>query len=498
MVRQDDILASPGLSPLVDAYPPGRWRLVHPDRLQGVMLCFSHILVRHRDVPSGLISFNLPLWTGAPPAPDRTREEALAFAQELEGRARREPQRFAELASEHSEDVATRTLGGSVGVVRAAEISRYPVVLDALAALSPGEVSRVVETGYGFHILLRRSPPPPGVVSGSRIVIGHADAPWLERFFARRPIPPRTRAEAEVLARNLFERARANPSQFEALVAEYSEHDDALRQGDFGSWPALAATPFPREVEVLRGLALGDVAPPLDSLFGIQILQRTAERPRARYSATLIEQMFDPHLPPEDPRSEASVAAAFRTISGQVTAEPSRFEEYQNSLCCAVIQTWTEGAGSAPLEQMLVRLKPGQIAPAPVRLAYSYALVKRVSTEGPSPPPSFDLPVPERADFDALLTRWMGPDLAREAAAIAEPLQAGSKQAAEVAAVHEAFAAALARGEAATFEALQTQLRPLLGARYGEYKALLDKRVEALVLHNASLESPLELPRMDL
>lgn len=126
-------------------------------------------------------------------------------------------------------------------------------------------MTRLIETRHGFHVFQRHSPPPEETVSGAHIVIGHDDARWLHEFTARRAIPPRTRQEALQLATQLHERLRDEPEQFASVLDELSEHRDAGWAGDFGRWSTREPTAFPRELEVLRGLRVGEVAPPIDT-----------------------------------------------------------------------------------------------------------------------------------------------------------------------------------------------------------------------------------------
>lgn len=58
---------------------------------------------------------------------------------------------FAALAREASEDTGTRAQGGDLGFFRRG--THTPVFDEAAFALKAGEVSRVVETEYGFHVI---------------------------------------------------------------------------------------------------------------------------------------------------------------------------------------------------------------------------------------------------------------------------------------------------------------------------------------------------------
>jgi parvulin-like peptidyl-prolyl isomerase len=82
----------------------------------------------------------------------RTKEEALALARELVIEARKPGADFAALAREHS-DGPTGPQGGDLGVFARGQY--LPEFEKASFALKKGEISDVVETVYGFHVILR-------------------------------------------------------------------------------------------------------------------------------------------------------------------------------------------------------------------------------------------------------------------------------------------------------------------------------------------------------
>ncbi|MGH2635072.1 MAG: peptidylprolyl isomerase [Actinomycetota bacterium] len=83
-----------------------------------------------------------------------TREEAEEVADEAT------PDNFAKLAQQRSIDPGSAPSGGSLGSFSEAEYRQQfdPTFVDASLALQPGEISGVVETQFGFHVieLLRR------------------------------------------------------------------------------------------------------------------------------------------------------------------------------------------------------------------------------------------------------------------------------------------------------------------------------------------------------
>lgn len=352
-------------------------------RANHVMLWVSHVLIRHSE-SSPLVSFDVADWRLPPGQPSRNREEARALAEQVAVEAQRGTP-FAELARVYSEDPTTRAAGGSLGGIPAYFLSSWPQVLDALTATPRGRCTRVVETEYGFHVFERRRPPPERTLSGARIVIGHEEAPWLE-VVQRRPLPKRSRTEALALAQSIYERARSNPGEFERLVDGYSEHRDAARAGDFGSWSTLELTSFPRELEVLQRLSSGEVAPPIESLIGVQVIQRAPERPRQEFAMVQLQLRFDASLPDEDPHSKRSIARRAHALAPELARDPERFAALRHELCCARPIRVIEGRDVHALERALAELQPGQIAEQPIEDAAWYLIPQRLDTAVLPPP----------------------------------------------------------------------------------------------------------------
>lgn len=84
-------------------------------------------------------------------APAAEREKARAKAEELLAEVRKAPATFADVARKNSQDPVSAEKGGDLDfVTRGATVKPFE---DALFALKKGEISNVVETEFGFHII---------------------------------------------------------------------------------------------------------------------------------------------------------------------------------------------------------------------------------------------------------------------------------------------------------------------------------------------------------
>jgi hypothetical protein len=311
-----------------------------------------------------------------------------------------------------------------LGGISALQLYRWPRVIDAIAALRFGEVSDAVETERGFHVFYRRQPPDEERISGQRIVISHEDAPWIE-VGARGAVPARSREQARALAQAIYEQARADPDAFEGLVERASEHEDAARAGYFGTWSSREASPFPRELETLRGLALGHVAPPIETLFGYAVLKRIDRPDRDDLAMARIELRYNPDLKGNEEDSRPATFEKARSLVALLEQHPERFDELQQH-CCQVVTRVRAGRSPAAIESALLALKPGEIAPAPVRIYTGYLIIKRLDPAALPPlrTTRFELPSPEEPDMAYFMQTQTADFIERELRLLGEKVSA--------------------------------------------------------------------------
>jgi parvulin-like peptidyl-prolyl isomerase len=83
----------------------------------------------------------------------RTKEQAQKLADDIAAKARARNANFEELAKRYTEDPSGKQNGGKLGAFERGRLVKP--FEDAVFALSPGQVSGVVETAFGFHIIYR-------------------------------------------------------------------------------------------------------------------------------------------------------------------------------------------------------------------------------------------------------------------------------------------------------------------------------------------------------
>lgn len=84
-------------------------------------------------------------------ASDADRAKARARAEELLAEARKAPASFADLARQHSQDSGSAAAGGDLDYLARGALDK--TLEDAIFALKKDEISDVVESDYGFHII---------------------------------------------------------------------------------------------------------------------------------------------------------------------------------------------------------------------------------------------------------------------------------------------------------------------------------------------------------
>lgn len=177
---------------------------------------------------------------------------------------------FAEIAKNNSQDQGSAKNGGYMGWMTA---GRLPYAFEtAMYTLKPGEISEVVESPVGYHILKGgQHRPARGQVLALHILRTlPADADEA------------TKAAVKAKIDSIYTVASAPGSSFEALAAKYSEDPGSARQG--GKLPWFGTGQMVSEFDsVAFAIADGEVSKPVQTRFGWHIIKKLESKPVASY-----------------------------------------------------------------------------------------------------------------------------------------------------------------------------------------------------------------------
>ena len=186
------------------------------------------------------VTFKQVLITAA--ASDSALAEARARIEDLLERARA-GEDFAELATEHSQDPGSAQAGGDLGWFRRGS---FAVEFDDAAfALLEGSISDVVETVFGFHIILVE-----------RVRFAERKA---RHILIRPDVGPADISRTRELAAEVF--ALAQDEDFQALIDEY--HDASLPDSATVPQRQVAQILAPAYVAALGGREPGETVGPI-------------------------------------------------------------------------------------------------------------------------------------------------------------------------------------------------------------------------------------------
>lgn len=196
---------------------------------------------------------------------------------------------FAQLVKDNTDDASTRDNGGTFGMRPA---SRLPELFtDAVKDLKVGQVSKVVRSGAGFHVLklIERENAAKATYTQQRA-----------RHILLRTTPQLSMQAARARMAEIRKQIVGGQASFAQMARQNSEDGSATRGGDLG-WAAPGQF-VPEFEQALTALQPGQVSEPVVTRFGVHLIQLierrevqlTEQQKREAARSVLREQRFEP------------------------------------------------------------------------------------------------------------------------------------------------------------------------------------------------------------
>ncbi len=222
-------------------------------------------------------------------AAPEARQKAKARAQELLAAVQKAPESFAELAKKHSQDVGSAANGGDLDFfTRGTMLKPFE---DAAYALKKGEISSVVETDYGYHIIKLTDVKTPKQRSFEEV------RPQIEADLSKQQAQRKFAETAEIFTNTVYEQSDSLKPAADRLKLEVRTAAALTRQMAPGAKGVLANPKFlaaifaPDSVDKKRNTEAVEIGP--NQLVSGRIVQYTPTRtlPLAEVKAQVRERL---------------------------------------------------------------------------------------------------------------------------------------------------------------------------------------------------------------
>lgn len=175
---------------------------------------------------------------------------------------------FAKIAATYS-DASDALTGGELGWRNQDRLPQ--LFLDAVANVNQGEVSPIVKSANGFHILKLVGKRTPSVMKGGPGAAGASVQQTHARHILIKTNQIVTTGDARRKLAELKQRLDNNAAKFEDLAKLFSNDLSASRGGDLGwIYPGDTVPEFERAMDALKP---GEVSEPIESPFGVHLIQ---------------------------------------------------------------------------------------------------------------------------------------------------------------------------------------------------------------------------------
>jgi len=184
-----------------------------------------------------------------------SRDVALTKINEVEEKVKA-GEDFSELAKTYSEDPATSTRGGDLGFIKRGDL--VTEFEEVAFNLEPGEISGIVETQFGFHIIKMTER------RGEKIHTSHI----LIQLKPTEDDESRVKTELEALRQQALD-----GESFETLAIANSDDENVQNdKGHLGTWE-IDKLAIPQFKTVVADMEIGDISMPFKTEYGYHIVR---------------------------------------------------------------------------------------------------------------------------------------------------------------------------------------------------------------------------------
>ncbi|MBN1419672.1 MAG: peptidyl-prolyl cis-trans isomerase [Planctomycetes bacterium] len=235
-----------------------------------------------------------------------------------------------------------------------------------------GQVSEIVESPYGYHILSR---VPIVEYSASHILIPYAGAENVD------PDEERTKEEAKKLAEEILAEAKKDGADFAALAKQHSSCPSSQRGGFLGIFsPGQMVEPFEK---ALAEAKIGEIVGPVETPFGFHIIRRDKVE-MIRASHILIQYQGSMRAGPMVTRTKEQAKAAAQEILDETKKDGADFaalavkhsDDPSAKAKGGDLGFFGRNQMHEAFDKAAFALKPGEIV-GPVETPFGFHIIKR-------------------------------------------------------------------------------------------------------------------------
>jgi len=247
-------------------------------------------------------------------APAADREKAKAKAQELLAQVKKSPDSFADVARKNSQDPGSAAKGGDLDFF--ARGSMVKPFEDAVFSMKKGDISDVVETEFGYHIIK---------LTDTKQRSFEELRPELEAAMKKQEAQKKFAESADVFTNAVYEQAESLKPAAERLKLEVKSAANVMRQPQLGATGVLANPKFlnalfaPDAIEKKRNTEAIEVGP--SQLASGRIVQYTPAhtRPLAEVKDTVRQRLVAQRAAEEARKEGVAKLAAWRAAPASAT-----------------------------------------------------------------------------------------------------------------------------------------------------------------------------------